>query len=305
MKSEIPHRLRTAAWYGDAPLDLEFPENWDVAWAWPDTPPPLEDSQIRECLARPTGQAPIRERCRGKRRPVVLVDDMNRPTPVARVMPFLLEEFRAAGIAAKDVTMIMARGSHGASPREAMVKKIGPEAAAACRFLLHNPQRNMKRIGKTSQGTPVLINRDVLSGDFVMGIGGVYPNHTTGFGGGTKLALGVLDLRVISHLHHDHDGAGWGSAAVENAFRREVDEMARMIGLETFITVHVDANREPVRIRTGDFRAYFGEEVRFARKAFLAPWPESADVVISNAYPNDLSLTFAQAKGDHPVRHCA
>jgi nickel-dependent lactate racemase len=144
-----------------------------------------------------------------------------------------------------------------------------------------------------------------LTADFVMGIGGIYPNNTAGFGGGAKLALGVLDVRVISQLHRKHKGMGWGTSGPANNFRKDLDEIAGMIGLNTLITAHVNADRQLVRVRCGDFRQYYQEEVSFARQAFVAPKPEAADVVISNAFPNDLSLTFIHMKGVYPLRHAA
>jgi len=50
----------------------------------------------------------------------------------------------------------------------------------------------------------VLVDREVLAGDPMIGVGGVYPQHSTGFGGGTKLALGVLGKRSIVALHYGH-----------------------------------------------------------------------------------------------------
>lgn len=298
-------QLRTGAWHGDSAVHLHFPSSWNVTTHWPVTPPPLSDAQILECLRRPVGQMPIRNLCAGKSRPVVLVDDMNRPTPAARIIPFLLEEFEAAGIPASKVTILMARGSHGAPARGSMLLKVGERAASSCRVLLHDPYHGNVKTGVTSFGTPVHVNQEVLAADYVMGIGGIYPNNTAGFGGGAKLALGVLDVRVISQLHRKHKGAGWGNAGQENNFRKDLEEIARLIGLGTLITAHVNADRELVRMRSGDYKLYYREEVAFAREAFHAPKPLEADVVISNAFPNDLSLTFIHMKGIHPLRHAA
>src|SRR5262249_38816637 len=153
---------------------------------------------------------PIRELCRGKRRPLIVVDDPNRPTPVGRVLPHVLAQLRAAGIAARDVTILLATGTHGAPAPETVVKKVGTEAASSCRVLVHDAGRDLVRAGTTALGTPVFVNRAVVESDVLLGIGGIYPNHTAGFGGGSKLALGVLGLRSIMHLHFRHEGAGWG-----------------------------------------------------------------------------------------------
>lgn len=298
-------KLRTGAWHGDLPLALDFPSEWNINIHWPNTPAPLTLSQVLSALENPVGQPRIREQCRGKSRPLVIIDDVNRPTPAAPFLRFLLQEFRDAGIPPSNVTILVARGSHGEPQAESMLAKIGQEAYSSCRVLLHDPYRHTKKIGKTSLGTPVHVNREVLAADFVMGIGGVYPNNTAGFGGGAKLALGVLDVRVISQLHRKHKGMGWGTSGPANNFRKDLEEIARMIGLNTLITAHVNADRQLVRVRCGDFRQYYAEEVAFARQAFVAPKPEGADVVISNAFPNDLSLTFIHMKGVYPLRHAA
>jgi hypothetical protein len=169
---------------------------------------------------------------------------------------------------------------------------------------VHDPNRSLEKIGKTSFGTPIVVNKEVLASDFLVGIGGVYPNHTAGFGGGAKLALGILGTRSIMHLHYRHQGVGWGSCNTESEFRKDLDEIARMIGLNTIITVHVNANREPVRMVCGDHFLYYREEVAFCRQTFHAPMPEKAEVVVCNAYPNDLSLIFVRKKGITPLRHC-
>ena len=296
-------KLRTGAWHGDLPLELAFPPEWNITIHWPKTPPPLTDDLLIPQLESPIGQPPIRELCRGKSRPLVIIDDVNRPTPAAPFLRYLLREFQAAGILSSNVTVLVARGSHGGPQPESLLQKVGPEISSACRVLVHDPYRHTVKIGRTSFGTPVYVNREVPAADFVMGIGGVYPNNTAGFGGGAKLALGVLDVRVISLLHRKHKGMGWGAVGPANNFRKDIEEIARTIGLHTLITAHVNADRHLVRVRCGDFQKYYAEEVAFARDAFRAPKPHGADVVISNAFPNDLSLTFIHMKGLYPLRH--
>src|SRR5204862_4953702 len=134
----------------------------------------------------------------------------------------------------------------------------------------------------------------------LIGIGGVYPQHTAGFGGGSKLALGVLGRRSIAHLHLAHAGVD-GSYEVDNGFRRDLDEIADLIGLRTVVSVHVDAEREVVRVVSGDWRAHYRDSVRFSREAYAAPGPGDADVVVASAYPMDVSLTFMRSKGMIPL----
>jgi lactate racemase len=292
--------LRTAAWYGDRPLPLELPAGWRVTTLRPSTPPPLGDAEIAGALERPVGQPPIRELARGRSRPLVVVDDPTRPTPAGRVLPVVLRQLADAGIPAGAVRVLVATGTHGPPRPAALAAKVGPEAAAACRLLVHDHTRGLARVGRTSFGTPVLVNREVLASDLVIGIGGVYPQHSTGFGGGAKLALGVLGKRSIVALHYRHPSMA-GSYQVHNDFRRDLDEVAAMIGLHTSVSVHVDADRQPVRVACGDHRRYYDEAVAFSLRAYRAPRPGDADVVVANAYPIDVSLTFMRSKGLIPL----
>lgn len=305
MASAVPDtivQVGSRAWYGDDAVDLALPSAWRVEVAWPSTPPELTDDQILAMLRRPVGQAPLRELAAGAMRPVVLVDDISRPTPASRVMPFVLAELGAAGIANEAVTVVMATGTHGRPRPDAFEKKVGPLAAAGCRLCIHDHLGPVVRRGRTSFGTPVLVNPQVAAADYVIGIGGLYPQHTTWYGGGAKLVLGVLGERSIANLHYRH----WhlsGRYAPDNDFRRDLNEVAALVGLRTSVTLHVDARRRPVRIAAGDHLAYYRDEVSFTRTSFAAPTPDGADVVIANAYPMDTSLTFAESKGMTPLKH--
>ena len=298
--------LRTAAWYGDRQLTLAVPAEWKPNVFAPDPGAPLSDEEIRERLESPVGQPPIRELCAGKRRPLLIVDDLNRPTPAARVVPILLRHFEDAGIRPEAVRILMAPGTHGRPPADAMEKKVGEEAARTCSTSLHDCNGKLRRIGRTSFGTPVYVAPEILESDFVVGIGGLYPNHTGGFGGGSKLALGALGFRSIAHLHFRHGSQGWGNANTNSTFRRDLDEIAHMIGLETTVSISLDADRNIVGLTSGDHHQYFPEAVETQTDAYRAPSPPNpARVVISNAYPMDLSLTFARMKGMLPLRHTA
>ncbi len=296
--------LRTGAWYGDAPLDLEFPPHWDLLGHWPETPPPLTENELALALEKPVGQRPLRTLCQKAKRPLIVVDDVNRPTPVACVLPLVLRHFRDAGIDSRKVTVLLATGTHASPQDDSVLSKVGPEAGSRCRIVVHTLAEPVRRIGKTRFGTPVYVNREVLDSDFVLGIGGIYPNHTAGYGGGSKLALGVLGFRSILALHYFHRSVGRSRCAERNAFREDLDEIAQMLGFRTLISIQCNAFRQPIRIACGDHRRYFKNEVDFARRVFTVPMPGNADVVISNAYPCDVSLTFAYMKGAAPLHQC-
>jgi len=296
--------LRTDGWHTGQPLDLNFPNYWDVKILWPATLPALTDEQIADKLDRPVGRPLIPEMCHGTSRPLVIVDDLNRPTPAARILPLLLERFREAGIAASQVTILIASGTHGAPPACSIEKKVGPEAASGCRILIHDAKRNCAHIRTHAIRNTGFRQQCGAHQRFRNRHWGRLSELRSRVGGGSKLALGVLGFRSIKTLHFRFKGSGWGREK-NQALRTELDEIARMIRLDTIISLHLNADCEIVRATCGNHFSYYDDEVAFARKSFSAPVPEGADVVISNAYPSDLSLTVVVQKGTAPLQYAA
>jgi nickel-dependent lactate racemase len=296
-------KLQTGIWYNDHTIELGLPDTWSVTTCNPSLPGPMSNGEIRQRIDAPVNQAPLRQLAKGKKRPVVVIDDLDRPTPVFRILPFVLDEFQAAGIGAEDVRILVATGTHGKQNEEALANKIGPEAFGRCRVIVHNYKKNTQFIGNTSFGTPVHVNREALDCDLLCGIGGIYPQHTTGFGGGSKLALGILGRKSIVHLHFGGHGSVGGTYNIDNPFREDLEEIARMIGLNALFTLHIDARLNIVNLFCGDHFSYYPQAAQFSRTAYDAPLPHDADVVIANTYPSDVSYTFMR-KGMKPLR-CA
>ncbi len=286
-------QLRTGVWYNDHPINLNFPDEWDVQVHTPDTPRALDEAGIRNVLAKPIGQPPLRRLAEGKKRPVIIVDDLARPTPAFKIMPFILEELQHAGIPDSDVRVLVATGTHGHQDPAALRNKLGSEVMDRCRVIIHDDRnrRELKYLGKTSQRSPVYIDREATDSDLLIGVGGVYPQHTTGFGGGSKLCLGILGKKTITHLHFKHKGVA-GTYNIDNTFRHELDEIARMLGLSTMFTLHTNADLDLVHLMCGDHFQYYADAARFSRERYDAPYPNDADVVIANTYPSDISYTF-------------
>ncbi|MGH2447958.1 MAG: lactate racemase domain-containing protein [Chloroflexota bacterium] len=297
--------LRTAAWYGDRQIRLPVRPAWSIEVNGPriGVALPLSDDDIATRLTAPTGTKTLRELAEGKKHPLIVVDDLNRPTPTARVIPTILAELAEAGIEASSVGIMLAPGTHGAPPPDGPAKKAGDIGARNCRLYVHDCRGETVNAGSTSFGTPILVNPLVMKSDLLIGLGGVYPNQTAGFGGGTKLALGVLGFRSIAHLHLSHTPSAWGHPDQASALRTDLDEISQRIGLRFVISLGLNANRDVVRVDCGDPQRYYPEAVQWAREAYLsAPPGTDSNVVIANAYPNDCSLTFITMKGLAPFR---
>jgi lactate racemase len=294
--------LRAGHWLTDEPIDLAWPDDWSVSVLWPNPQPPLSADGVIEALHGPVGSPPLDELCRGKRRPLIIVDDLTRPTPTSVVLDPVLDAFVAAAIPLDAVTILLATGTHPPPDPAYVPRKLGARASDACRVVVHDDLRDCVKVGRTSLGTPIVVDRRVPEADLIIGIGGMYPNNTAGFGGGFKLALGVLGRESITHLHLKHRSAGFGGDNRGLRFRQDLEEIAAAIGLRTTITIHVDAAAHPVRVVFGDYRAFYDEEREWAAHASTVPGPGDADVVVANAYPSDGTFVSAYQKALAPLR---
>jgi hypothetical protein len=148
----------------------------------------------------------------------------------------------------------------------------------------------------------VEIDPEVMRSDLLIGIGGIYPQNSAAFGGGAKLVLGVLGRRSIEDLHFGHPTDD-GRYDIDNDFRRDVAEMARMARLAFSVSAMVDQHRRLIWLGVGDQEAYYAGGVAEAKRMFTTAKPTGADVVIANAYPMDVSATFMRSKGVIPLLH--
>lgn len=292
-------RLNTGIWYEERAVEIAFPSNWSVTTYWPSTPAALGDTEIAQRIDAPIGADTIVEQAKGKRSVAIVVDDLSRPTPAYRVLPMVLDRLYAAGVPRERISIIVATGTHGAQNGPALVSKLGERASRECRVEVHDDLSKVKRIGKTSYETPVYVNRTVLDADLVLGVGGVYPQHTTGFGGGGKLALGICGRQTIMGLHYKHKSME-GRYDTDNDFRKDVCEVAAMIGLDSSVTLHIDAFSNVVNVLFGAHAQYYDAAAAFSKDMYTAPVATDADLVVANAYPLDTSFTFMR-KGYKPL----
>jgi nickel-dependent lactate racemase len=155
------------AWWNDGEAKLSFPRDWEVTACYMQghNAPKLSKEGFRKAFQNPIGTPPIREMARNKKNVVILFDDLSRPTKVAEIVPFVLEELAVGGVEEKDIQFICALGAHGAMTAIEFTKKLGADILAKFNVYNHNPYENCTYIGATKRGTPVSLNTEFLNAD--------------------------------------------------------------------------------------------------------------------------------------------
>ena len=291
-------RLPQMAWYGDTELEIDFPESWDVTVCTMNgqDAPALSEGGIRKAFRNPIGTKTIRELAKGKREVAILFDDMSRATPTAVIIPSVLEELAAAGIADDNIRFIAAIAAHGSMNGIDFRKKLGDEVMGRFPVYNHNPYENCTPLGVSRRGTPISVNSEVMSCDLKIGIGSIVPHPFSGFGGGSKIILpGVASMETID-ANHSRLGLSptIGIGTYEgNLVKQDMDETARMAGLDIKVDAILNLKREVTALFVGDLIAEHVEGVKLAREHYATDMVSDADIVVANCYSKANEMVLA------------
>ena len=285
--------VRTNEFFGDELIPLSFPDGWKVnlvEMACKDAPP-MDDEEIRSALENSEGASSIKEQARGKKgRIVVTCDDLSRPTPAYRVFPFIVEQLHAAGISDSQIFVLGSFGCHHPMNLDAYARKLGERAVAKYDCVNHNPFQNFKDLGRTSAGTPVIVNQEFASADLRICISGVKKHVWAGAGGGGKAVIpGVSSIDSILYNHSVIEGHRPVNRRIwwigENPERRDMQEYARMADLNVSVNCVYDVNRALIGLHAGDVDDAWKEAVKECYKAHDSKTAPKSDVAVVNAYP--------------------
>ena len=226
-------RMKTNHWYGDDPIEINFPERWNVEtrlMAGHDLPP-LNQEEIKMRIRTPIGSRRLKEIAEGKDTAVIVFSDLTRADDPKEVL-------HLAGIKDNGITFISGLGGHGTMTRLEWTKKLGEDIVSEHRVFNHNIYDHFEEMGVTPRGTPVEMNREYATADVKIGIGGIIAHSFAGFGGGAKGVFpGVASLRSIETNHRRVDEekargrAGYGVMA-NNVIRFDMEDVARIAGLD-------------------------------------------------------------------------
>ena len=289
-------KVQQSAWYGDLDFTLELPSSWDISICRMQghDRARLTPADIRNAFTHPVGSRPIREIAKGKREVVIIFDDLTRPTPVADLVTYVLEELEVAGISDEHIRFIAALGSHRGLTRIDFVKKLGEAVLDRFPVYNHNPYENCTFVGTTSRGTPISINSEVMSCDLKIGIGCITPHTAAAFGGGGKILVpGVASMDTIAANHalagrarkHERSGSmTYGVGFEENEFRLDIAEAAKMAGLDIKVDAILNDKREITALFVGEPLAAHLEGVKLAKEVYATEPISDRDIVIANAY---------------------
>jgi nickel-dependent lactate racemase len=281
-------------------LELPLADGWRVEifpMAGQDRPA-LKLKDIRAALARPIDAPPLRELARGRKEVAIIFDDQTRLTRVAQIAPLVIEALAAGGIR---IRFVCGLGLHGTMNRPNLVQKLGENILSRFPVYNHNAFGNYVYVGTTTTyQTKVYINEEVMKCDFKIAIGSVVPHHLAGFGGGGKIIMpGVAAYETIQHNHmmghssrqqHPEKPEVAMAQFDHNPLRRDIDETARLVGMDFLINCLLNGRGETTAVFAGEMTATHTAAVQAARQHYLTRRTVEKDIVIANtSSPNNVT----------------
>jgi len=276
--------------------ELHVPGKYFLYEISPRNVSPLQNPSlaVKQALAYPIGTPPLLGLVKYGDRVLIIADDLTRPTPQSLIFPPLLEELNAAGVPDRDISVLIALGTHRKMTQAEIASRFGPKMRTRVRIINHDYRNSqaLVRCGETTNGIPILVNRRVLEADLVIGCGSIVPHAQVGWSGGAKIVLpGVCGEKSVAAFHQLAAARSdylQLMGTVENSLRHDMEELAYKVGLRFIVNVVFNADYAPVEIVAGDPVAAHRHGVKRAQSIFVRPIPARADIVVVEAEPADL-----------------
>ena len=287
--------------WGREQLTLSLPDHWHVAGVLePSTRPGAADAQdaVRASLKQPIGSARLIDLAKPNMKVAIVIDDVTRSTPIASILPAVLDELDEAGVRRADITLVTAVGVHRPMQQHEIEQRAGALNLAGLRWEnhdCHNPDR-LVTLGTTRRSTLVSVNTTVAQADLIVSIGCIEPHLIASFGGGYKnLIPGVAGHLTIAHNHALNCRSDTfnmvGQPIERNPMRLDLEEAGRMLRPPVFIVnVVLNNTLQVVGVVAGDPIAAHRAGAQLSQSIYGVSIPRLADVVIADSHPMDQDL---------------
>ena len=121
-------RAPWGAW-SETSIDLSVPPGWQPIELTMRDAPALTPAELDAALDHPVGAPGLAALAVGKRRAVIAIDDMTRPTRTAPLVSRVVSRLEAAGMSLDSITILIAVGAHQAATAEDVRAKVGDLAS--------------------------------------------------------------------------------------------------------------------------------------------------------------------------------
>lgn len=254
---------------------------------------------VHNAISNPEGGILLSD-YRGAKTAAIAVNDRTRPVPNAQLLPPLVNHLEQIGIKSAEIQFIIATGTHPRVAPADYPEILPREILDRCQVDCHDcdERGTLIRLGDTSRGTPVWVNRRFAEADLRIVIGNIEPHQFQGFSGGVKgAAIGLAGRETIEKNHALMTSSKARSGRYsDNPARQEVEEIGRMIGVHYALNALLNSDKQIVSVIAGDPYRVMERGIPISRKISQVRLRNQFDLVIASpgGYPKDINLYQSQ-----------
>lgn len=252
--------------YGTEQLRMDFdPDRFSTLTPHDFEAPCLTDAELSAALDDPIGARPLEEIIRKNDRVLLVVPDATRVAGVERLAPLVLQRLNDLGLLDSQIEVLIGGGIHR-PPTPVEINRILGERVAG-RLAVHhhdaNDESSLVKLGQTSRGTPVELNRRLLENDHVIALGAITFHYFAGFSGGRKAIVpGCASARTIRANHllsfdleKFQKRAGVASGLLNgNAVHEDMAEAVSMLEPSFLVNTVLNSRNEISAVYAGHWR---------------------------------------------------
>ncbi|MDQ3632896.1 MAG: nickel-dependent lactate racemase [Acidobacteriota bacterium] len=292
--------------YGNSEIPFEFDENQFEILGNTESNNLLSDVEIGKKLENPIDSKTFEEIIQPNETVLIVVPDATRKVACGQVVNLLVRRLIANGTMPFEINIIFATGIHRKVTEAEQREILTPFIAQRIKTFNHNARDLVQflRLGETSDGIPIELNRKLNEYDHTIIIGGINFHYFAGFTGGRKLICpGLGSSRTISGTHklafdcetfNRREGVGVGklkSNPVHEAFINVVEKMPPTFAINTI----VNDKGELLDLFCGDWKTSHEKACKIYAEKHTIKIDEKRDLVIvsSGGFPHDLNMIQA------------
>jgi len=233
---------------------------------------------------------------------LIIVNDGTRPTPTAKILETIYPY-----IEKKNNTVIVATGVHRiANPNE--IKKILGNTYDLLKDNVVSHQaredKDLVYLGTSRNGTPLVINNEVIKNDALIIIGSVEPHYFAGYTGGRKAIMpGVASYKSIEANHKRAlDPRAKALNLIDNPVHLDMLDVLNLLKDKPIYSIMsvMDRDHQIYEITSGNIIDSFDAAIESANEVFTYEINQKYDIVISIASsPMDIDLYQSQKAIDN------
>jgi nickel-dependent lactate racemase len=267
---------------------------------------PLSDIEIGERFDDPIGSRPLEEIVNAGETVLFVVPDATRQTAAGQMINLLVRRLIANGTMPHEMAAVFATGIHRAVTEAEKQAILTPFIAQRLKTIQHDARNlaQLVRVGETSGGIAVELNRALTEFDHVVLIGGVTFHYFAGFTGGRKLICpGLASSRTIAATHKlafdceiKDRRAGVAAGKLDgNPVHEAFVEAASFANISFAVNAIVDESGAAMEVFCGDWLSSHRDACEKYAADHTINISEKRDLVIVSCggYPFDLNLIQA------------